>query len=287
MPENTFAVSMNCYTWGKFNVAECIEHIKQTPIRMLELPAAQYRPGSLIPELMLDESVGGKTGWQYSISDFKVLLAADGFKAESVDVFGRWKGEKGKQIIRNRIDFAADVGAETVVLGVGQETDKERRQFFYALIREMADYAAPKGLRIALEVHGGIMANSAEMLRTMEEVGRGNVGINFDTANILHYNREGDGVAELEAAAKHVTHVHIKDIIRDNVTGKFSNPVVGAGEVDFREVFDILHAVDFYGPFSFEVETFNSATDTEDIRDYHEDLLMSIEHIRSLGEFHL
>jgi len=278
---------MNCYTWGKFNVAECLEQIKQTPIRMLELPAAQYRPGSLIPELMLDEPVGGKTGWQYSIPDFKTLLAEDGFKAESVDVFGRWKGEKGKQMIRNRIDFAAEVGAETVVLGVGQETEEDRRQFFYTLIREMGDYAAPKGLRIALEVHGGIMANSAEMLRTMEEVGRDNIGINFDTANILHYNREGDGTAELEAVAEHVIHVHIKDIIRDNATGKFSNPVVGTGEVDFRKVFDILHAVDFYGPFGFEIETFHGGIDSDDIGDYHEDLLTSIEHIRSLDEFGL
>jgi len=36
------------------------------------------------------------------------------------------------------------------------------------------------------------MANAAEALRTIEQVGRENLGVNFDTANILYYN-EGCG----------------------------------------------------------------------------------------------
>jgi sugar phosphate isomerase/epimerase len=131
------------------------------------------------------------------------------------------------------------------------------------------------------------MGSAAEMLRTMQEVGRPNVGINFDTANILIYHGTADGAKELAAVAKHVIHVHLKDILRGKASGKWILPRLGKGEVDFRKVFDILHGVGFYGPFAFELETDHGATISNDIRDYHEDLLASIEHIRSLGEFDL
>ena len=78
MPQNTFAVSMNCYTWGRYNVAQCLEQVRQTPLRMLELPVEQSRPGCLIPELMVAAPLGGQ--WQYSLPDLKALLARDGFK---------------------------------------------------------------------------------------------------------------------------------------------------------------------------------------------------------------
>jgi len=283
---NTFSVSMNCYTWGSFDIAQCLEQIAKTPIKLVELPAEQFRPGSLIPEIMVDEPLGGD--WRHSVSDLKSLLARDGFEVESLDVFGAFHCRKAADIIRRRIDFAAELGADTIVVGCGHEDDDATREVLYSLLRDMGDYAQGKRIRLALEVHGGIMKNAAEALRTMDEVGRDNVGINFDTANILYYNPSANGAAELEACAEHVLHVHLKDIIRGATREEHVLPRLGTGEVDFRKVFDILHAADFYGPFSFEVETFHGATAAgSDISQYHEDLLASIEHIRSLGEFDL
>ena len=292
---------MNCYTWGEFNLAECLAQIKNTPLRKLELPVEQIRPNSLIPELMVDAPLEGE--WQYSLPDLKQLLASGGFKVESLDVFGYIGYPGGAGIIKRRIDFAQALGAETIVLGcyhkaflrsiagleaTGSQTEKEVRAFLYSLLREVGDYAAQRGIRIALEIHGGIMANAAQALRTMREVNRENVGINFDTANILFYNETlsaADAAEELEAVAAHVFHVHLKDIIRGKTNSEHLMPPLGQGEVDFRRVFDILHAADFYGPFSFEVETFHGVTQSEDIGDYQEDLLASIEYIKSLGEF--
>ena len=283
---NTFSVSMNCYTWGSFDVAQCLEQIAKTPIRLVELPAEQFRPGSLIPEIMVDEPLGGD--WRHSLSDLRSLLAEDGFEAEALDVFGAFHCGKAADIIRRRIDFAEQLGADTIVLGCGPEDDDETREILYLLLREMGDYAAAKGIRIALEIHGGIMRDAAEALRTMGEVNRESVGINFDTANILYYNPSADGAAELEACASHVFHVHLKDIVRGETRQEHVLPRLGAGEVDFRQVFDILHSVDFHGPFAFEVETFHGMrSGSADISEYHEDLLASIEHIRSLGEFDL
>jgi sugar phosphate isomerase/epimerase len=300
---NSFAVSLNSYTWGKFDVAQCLAQIRQTPIRLLELPVEQTRPGCLIPELMIDTPLNG--AWKYSFPDFQKLLAKDGFQVDSVDVFG-YMGYRGSEgIIKRRIDFAQRLGASIMVLGCHHaalrhgpasaahgETaaQREAKQGIYSILREVADYAKPKSVKIALEIHGGVTANAAEALRTLREVGRDNLGINFDVANILIYNRELDpagGARELKTLAKHVFHVHLKDVVRTPGEAKFVMPRLGKGEVDFRKVFDVLHGAGFYGPFSFEVETFHGATASDDIRQYHQDVLASIDYIRSLGEFDL
>jgi sugar phosphate isomerase/epimerase len=299
---NSFSVSLNSFTWGKFDLAQCLEQIKQTPIRQVELPVEQVRPKSLVPELMVDAPLGGQ--WQYSFPDLQALLARDGFRVESVDLFG-FTGYPGiEHIIQRRIDFARRLGARTLVMGchhkalshpegvagADAQAEKNARDFMYSMLRDAAEYGARKNVRVALEIHGGIMANATEALRTMKEVGHPNLGVNFDTANILYYNEAftaEDAARELESLARHVFHVHLKDIIRGKTKADHKLPRLGLGEVNFRRVFDILHAAGFFGPFSFEVETFHGATKSDDIRDYQNDLLASIDYIRSLGELGL
>ena len=301
MAANSFAINMNCYTWGRFDLAQCLEQIKQTPLRRVELPVEQTRPNSLIPELMVNGPLHGQ--WQYSLPDLKDLLARDGFEVDSLDVFGFLGYPGGAEIIKRRIDFAEALGTNTIVLGCHHEAlappggkatveDSEEtrtaRAYVYQVLREVGDYAADKGIKLALEIHGALMASAVEALRTMAEVDRANVGVNFDTANILFYNEDQSSdycLEALEALAPHISHVHLKDIVRGKTREEHVLPRLGQGEVDFRKVFDILHAADFYGPFSFEVETFHRATEADDIAAYQADVLASIGYVKSLGEF--
>ena len=301
MAKNVFAINMNCYTWGRFDLAQCLEQIKQTPLRRVELPVEQTRPNSLIPELMVNAPLGGQ--WQYSLPDLKELLLKDGFEVDSLDVFGFLGYPGGAEIIERRVDFAEALGTDLIVLGCHHEAlappggkatveDNEgtraARAYVYQVLREVGDYAADKGIRIALEIHGALVASAEEALRTMAEVDRLNVGVNFDTANIFYYNEDQPAaycLEALEALVRHISHVHLKDIVRGKTREEHVLPRLGRGEVDFRQVFDILHAAGFYGPFSFEVETFHGATEADDIAAYQADVLASIEYVRSLGEF--
>ncbi len=286
MPRNTFAISMNCYTWGRFDVAECIGQIRATPIQLLELPVGQTRPGSLIPELMLDEPLGGR--WQFSVPDLQALLAEAGLSVEALAVFGFFRGEKGTELVRRRVDFAERLGATTIVLGCNDASEPaSRRPDYYALLRDLADYAAPKGIRFALEIQAGMAQNAAAALRTVQAVDRPNVGINFDSANLLYYNDACDPDAELEAMAPHVLHVHLKDIVRGEAPADHRFPPFGQGEVDFHAVFRILHDAGFHGPFSLEVESYYYNQGTDDIHDCQEDLMTSIDHLRSIGQLTL
>ena len=98
MAPNVFAISLNSYTWGRFDLAECLGQIKQTPLRRIELPVEQTRPKSLIPELMVDAPLHGQ--WQYSLPDLRALLAADGFVVDSLAVFGVLGYPGGADIIK-------------------------------------------------------------------------------------------------------------------------------------------------------------------------------------------
>ncbi|MFW6162854.1 MAG: sugar phosphate isomerase/epimerase family protein [Planctomycetota bacterium] len=284
MASNVFAISMNCYTWGRFDVGQCIEPIRQSPIRLLELPAGQTRPGSLIPELMLDQPLGGR--WQYSVPDLQALIAEAGLEVEALAVFGFFRDEQGAAILRRRVDFARALGATTIVLGCHDASEPaSERPRYYELIREVADYAAPRGIRFALEIQAGMVQNAETALTTLDAIDRPNLGINFDTANLLYYNDDCDPAAELKAMAPRVVHVHLKDILRGASRAEHRFPPFGQGEVDFRTVFDVLHDAGFYGPFSFEVESYYYDETTDDIQDCQDDLMASIDHVRSIGEF--
>jgi len=178
-------------------------------------------------------------------------------------------------------------GVKTLNIACDPHVVDKYRDFAYSMLRQVGQYAAQKGIRIALETWGGIARNAEECLRTMREVGLANVGINFDTGNVLIHNRDlvgGQLPAELKRLSRHVIYVHLKDV-RRTPDGKSVTTVLGQGEIDFRQVFDILHAADFYGPFSFDLETTRSIR-SHDVRECHKDLLASIEYLRSLCEFH-
>ena len=58
--------------------------------------------------------------------------------------------------------------------------------------------------------------------------------------------------------------------------GNSVTTVFGQGAIDFRQVFDNLHAADFYGPFGLDLETIHS----HDVRERHKELLALIEYLQ-------
>jgi sugar phosphate isomerase/epimerase len=127
----------------------------------------------------------------------------------------------GCPIEEAQIPFAHRLGAPIVVLGCANAAlyapgdDPAKRTVRAAIDRticNLSDYAAPKGIKIALKVHPGAAENAAAALRTLAAVDRPNVGVNFDTANIFIYNRDlgaAGAARQLQAIAKHVFHVHL------------------------------------------------------------------------------
>jgi sugar phosphate isomerase/epimerase len=104
-------------------------------------------------------------------------------------------------------------------------------------LRTVAGRFAAHGVALALETG---QETAATLLAVLEDLDRPDVGVNFDPANMLLYDK-GDPVEALELLLPHVRQVHVKDARRTKVPGTWGEEVpVGEGEVAWPAFFDVL-----------------------------------------------
>jgi len=144
---------------------------------------------------------------------------------------------------------------------------------------EVCDSAADLGITLSMETHPPFGTNARIALETIAAVARPNLGYNFDTANLYYYNAGADTVAELKLAAPRVTSVHLKDTDGSFKTPNF--PVLGQGVVDFPEVFRVLGARGFTGPYTLELE--GPLMRGKDLDERHAVVLECMTYLRSIG----
>ncbi len=158
---------------------------------------------------------------------------------------------------RKALGIARTLGIGYVTTSTGghdassEGTVEEQRVAFLNRIRPLADEAAADGIRICLETHGGVSATGALAAGLVREIDRANVGINYDTANVIFYGQVRPET-DIVAALPYINHLHIKDQIGG--PGVWNFPAIGAGEIDFTPIFAALSGSGFAGPCSIEIE---------------------------------
>ncbi len=79
-----------------------------------------------------------------------------------------------------------------------------------------------------------------ELAAVLRKLNHRNIGVNFDPANMILYDK-GDPAQALSVLAPWVRLVHIKDARRTKIPGAWGEEVpVGIGEVDWRGFFSAL-----------------------------------------------
>lgn len=128
-------------------------------------------------------------------------------------------------------------------------------------LAQIADEFAARDIDVAFETG---QETAPVLLRFLEELGRTNVGVNFDPANIILYDH-GDPIEALRALGPWLRQIHIKDGRRTQQPGTWGEEVVaGTGEVPWPEFFKTLWELNFQGPCCIEREAGRSRV--EDIR---------------------
>ncbi len=151
-------------------------------------------------------------------------------------------------------ELAGQLGLRLVTFHAGflphDESDPEFEKLQHR-IRLVADVFAAKGIDLAFETG----QESADTLRIfLEKLGRANVGVNFDPANMLLYDK-GNPIAALRTLASWVKQCHIKDANRTKTPGAWGEEVpVGTGQVDWPAFFGVLNEIQFAGPCCIERE---------------------------------
>ena len=160
-----------------------------------------------------------------------------------------------KTYIRWLIDAAVKIGSPVVCgpmySAVGKEhlEDERARKAEWdrsvSGIREMAEYAKPKGVKLALETLNrfetdmlNIVAQSLEFAR---QTGMENVGLHLDTFH-MHLEEKNSGEA-IRMANKKIYHFHACENDRG---------VPGTGQVHWQDIAKALKDVNYQGPVVIE-----------------------------------
>jgi sugar phosphate isomerase/epimerase len=106
------------------------------------------------------------------------------------------------------------------------------------------------------------------LLNFLKDVGRPNLGINFDPANMILYG-SGDPVEALDLLGPYVLSVHCKDgdwPAKDAPGSLGAERPLGEGSVGIPRFLEKLKAIGFRGPVNIEREVENREERYRDIR---------------------
>ncbi len=141
---------------------------------------------------------------------------------------------------RNSAAVAEQLGISLISFHAGflpHEASDPERGVLLGRLAQMADIFAERGIRMALETG---QETAETLLEVLAELGRENVGVNFDPANMLLYGM-GDPIEALEALLPSVFQIHIKDANASGQSGVWGEEVTaGMGQVDWKRFFKVL-----------------------------------------------
>ncbi len=151
-------------------------------------------------------------------------------------------------------DFAHALDASNLTSHIGYIPEDRDHPDYGALVKalqEICDYLAPRGQNFCLETG----QESADLLRAfIGDVGRDNLKVNFDPANMIMYGT-GDPVAALDVLGPWVVGVHCKDGVWPKASGQLGEErKLGEGDVGIERFLVKLKEIGYQGPLVIERE---------------------------------
>jgi sugar phosphate isomerase/epimerase len=166
-------------------------------------------------------------------------------------------------------DFAAALGVGSIACHIGfvpEDTADPDYAGVRDLVARICDRAARNGQTFALETG---QEPADVLLRFIGDVGRTNLRINFDPANMILYGT-GEPIAALRTLANQVASVHCKDgeWPPSGVPGALGTErPLGQGSVGIERFVRTLQEIGFTGPLNIEREAENQQERLRDMRD--------------------
>ncbi len=266
-------IGVNAYSYARvksdnFTVSDIIDHAKRTGFDGIEFRWADIydggdpiesakRTGEKCREAglsvfslnagvnFLDKDRNAQTGAGKKFIDCAYILGADALRLDTIKGSLSQAGKKG---IRQLIETASDG------------------------MRELADYAGEKGMKLMVENHGQVMQDSLIVEELINKVGRENYGALVDIGNFLCADE--DLVKAVGRMARYAMHVHVKDFFVKSGNEVFlpsfgwfgtrggnylRGTILGHGNVPLYQCIRILREKGYDGAISLEFEGIESS----------------------------
>jgi len=243
-------------------------------IRSLGVQCGQLGIGPAI-ELSRDCS----DDWRAALGDFRVVTVFCAYAGESyidmaaVDATVGFVPASTRAARERRTlevsDFAGSLRVPAIACHLGRIPDDRTDSDYLAVrdaVRRICDHAAGHGQTLALETGP---EPAEDLLRFLEDTGRGNLKINFDPANMILYGT-GDPIEAFKILAPHVVSIHAKDgdLPPRNYPGLLGTErPLGEGSVGIEKFLEAVQQAGYDGTIHVEREIENQAHRLRDIRE--------------------
>lgn len=205
----------------------------------------------------------------------EIRSAADEFGVEITAVWAGWSGpaewnftagpatlglvppayrdSRMKEVLAGA-EFGAKMGVSDVITHVGfmpENADDPNYNGVICALRYIASTLRSRGQYFLFETG---QETPVVLLRAIEDIGTGNVGVNLDTANLILYGK-ANPVDALDVFGRYVRNTHCKDGFYPTDGKHLGREVaIGEGKVDFAGVVKGLKALGYDGPWIIERE---------------------------------
>ena len=239
--------------------ADLIEKLKQIAIPRVQLALDPIRE---------KPQVWGNVGEVLRASGFSIVSGMIGFVGEDYTTMETIHATGGVapdetwdenwENVPKAADIAARLGIKLVTFHAGFLPPEDKDPAYARMHHRLdliADVFAAKDIDVAFETG---QETAAVLLDFLKKLGRRNVGVNFDPANMILYDK-GNPIAALRDLGAWLKQVHIKDGTRTKVPGTWGEEVpVGQGDVPWADFFVTLRQLNFDGYCCIEREAGNS-----------------------------
>src|SRR6267378_1660621 len=223
---------------GINRVQLALDPLRESP-QLWDDTAALFRQNNLA----IISGMFGTVGEDYST--LETIRATGGIAPDST-----W--EQNWQNVQATAEFVAKLGLKLVTFHAGFLPHDERDPNYAKLqdrLARVAQVFEKRDITLGLET-GQETAN--DLSQMLQKLNRPNVGVNFDPANMILYNK-GNPIEALRKLGPWLRQVHIKDGTTTKAPGTWGEEVpAGTGEVDWRAFFAVLSELNFPGDLAIE-----------------------------------
>ena len=245
-PEEQFLLGAFTRPFGELTLEEAFAGIAEAGFKYAGLMARHQKDPSL-------PSAGGS----HSVEEISKMVGSAGLtlttiilgRPDSLQDGQRWVDDCQALGIYHMIIINPWPYSQGLDVRRPEEELRPEEEAYFELMHDLAEYAEPKGIALAIKPHTGCTATSKEERQTLDAIDHSNVGVYYDPGNVSFY----EGVRpeeDLPNIADRVIGMCVKDHEGPRAHGSF--PVPGEGDVDWRRIFQTLKDAGVSGPCLLE-----------------------------------
>ena len=158
-----------------------------------------------------------------------------------------------KELFAGAAKVTKELTVEYLSLHAGfiDHTDEEKYEVMCQRIKCLADIAADNSVVLLMETG---QESAEDLAGFMKDIDHPAVGINFDPANMILYDK-GDPIEAVKVLSPWIKHIHIKDANKTETPGQWGSEVPwGDGQVGSDKFLDTLKEIGYEGTLAIERE---------------------------------